>query len=214
MRLRVWLALIVALAAAGLSCGCVTRRVMITSDPPAIVYRDGQYLGPTPVEQPFVYYGKYRYRLVADNCAPLDVEPELSTPWYQYPGIDFVFENLLPFTIRDTRTLHFELAPLERVRNDDVRAAGEALRSRGKSIGPAEPRPRNSRNPNASVITNPPLADPVAPPAENAGNPTPPVPQSPVNVAKPQPEGNAGFQTAPVRLAPAVTPVSPDGGSR
>src|SRR5262245_59751082 len=124
MRRSAWLALALALVVAGFSSGCVTRRVLITSDPPgAIVYRNGQPIGATPVEHPFVYYGKYRYRLVKDGFAPLDVEPELSTPWFQYVGLDFISENLVPFTIRDTQALHYQLAPLSAVRHDDVRAA-------------------------------------------------------------------------------------------
>src|SRR4051794_32563629 len=79
-----WLALLLV----GLPAGCVTRRYVITSDPPgAIVYRDNQYLGPTPVEEPFVYYGKYRFRLVADGYQVMDVEPELVPPWYEWTGV-------------------------------------------------------------------------------------------------------------------------------
>lgn len=135
MRSLAWPAL--ALVAACFASGCVTRRVIITSDPPgAIVYRDGQPLGPTPVEHPFVYYGKYRYRLVKDGYAPLDVEPELVAPWYQYPGLDVLSEVLLPFRFRDNQQLHFQLQPLEAVRHDDVRARAEELRGQGKTIGP------------------------------------------------------------------------------
>ena len=76
MKRSAWLALVLGVAV--VPAGCVTRRYVITSDPPgAIVYRDGQPLGPTPVEHPFIYYGKYRYRLIKDGYAPLDVEPEL-----------------------------------------------------------------------------------------------------------------------------------------
>lgn len=117
--------------------GCVTRRYVITSDPPgAMVFKDGQPIGPTPVEQPFVYYGTYRFRLVADGYQPLDVEPELVAPVYQYPGIDFVAENLLPFTFRDVQSLHFQLAPLVPTRPDDVQRRAEQLQGRGRAIVP------------------------------------------------------------------------------
>jgi hypothetical protein len=221
MRLRVWGALLAALVAAGLSSGCVTRRVLITSDPPAaVVYKDGQYLGPTPIEIPFVYYGKYRFRLVADGYAPLDVEPRLYAPWYQYPGIDFIFENLLPFTFRDKQAFHFELVPLVRPLNADVQAAGEALRSRGAGIGQPGPRPpRPNRNPPAinnqpPPVTNtppingqplPPINGQPAPPNNNgpAPNAAPSAADAdPVNVAKPKQPGNAGFQKAPAPAAP------------
>jgi hypothetical protein len=147
--------------------GCVTRRFVITSDPPgAMVYRDGQPIGPTPVEQPFVYYGKYRFRLVADGHAPLDVEPELVAPWYELPGIDFVTENLTPFTFRDVQVLKFTLAPLEPVRPDDVQRRAEELQAKGRSIvvppsqSTAPPRP-----PRTAPITapGPPAPTPQAP---------------------------------------------------
>jgi PEGA domain len=125
---------LLALLLAG-SAGCVTRRFVITSDPPgAMVYREGQPIGPTPVEQPFVYYGKYRFRLVADGHEPLDVTPELVAPWYQFPGVDFVTENLVPFTFRDVQVLKFTLAPLQPVRPDDVQRRAEQLQERGRSI--------------------------------------------------------------------------------
>src|SRR3954465_11411233 len=102
MNRTAWLLL--AVCGAGLSTGCVTRRVLITSDPPgAIVYRNGQYLGPTPVEEPFVYYGKYRYRLVRAGYEPLDVTQDLAAPWYELPGVDFVSENLIPYPFRDVK---------------------------------------------------------------------------------------------------------------
>src|SRR5262245_61309836 len=100
MKRCAWLALAVILG--GSAAGCVTRRYVITSDPlGAIVYRDGQPIGATPVEQPFLYYGKYHFRLVKDGKQPLDVEVELCPPWYQWPGIDFVAENLIPCAFRD-----------------------------------------------------------------------------------------------------------------
>jgi hypothetical protein len=228
MRRPVWLALAVALLACGLSSGCVTRRVMITSDPPgAIVYRDGQPLGPTPVEHPFVYYGKYRYRLIKDGYAPLDVEPEIVPPFYEYPGLDLIAENVLPFTLRDTQRLHFQLVPLEAVRTDDVRAAAETLRGRASQI-PGTPRARRSgkETPNESVKGTPNETLPadfpfvgIAPPADKpdaassdgpaAANASAKKPEK-----KKEPVGNVGFQSVPpVRLEQVVTP-SPDAPSR
>lgn len=187
--------------AVGLSSGCVTRRVVITSSPPgAIVFRDGQPIGATPVEQPFVYYGKYRYRLVADGFAPKDVEPDFDTPWYQYPGIDFLAENLWPFTVRDVQQVHVDLERLEPMRNDDLRGASEALRGRASAIGSPVPKERPARPTPAPVTNNAPPAE--KPPADEAL----PAPKSP----KREPAGNTGFQTAPARRE-AVSP--PPGGA-
>ena len=179
--------LALALVVAGLSAGCVTRRIMITSDPPgAIVYRDGQPIGATPVEEPFVYYGKYRYRLVKDGFQPLDVEPDVNAPWYEWPGIDFFSENLLPFHLRDVQAFHYQLLPLEAVRHDDVRSRAEELRNRGALIQPpADAPPRNVRAPAPVVVprNNP---APVAPIPTLPPDVTP-APSSPFPSAVPSP---------------------------
>lgn len=117
--------------------GCVTRRVIIKSDPPgAMVFRNGQPIGPTPVEESFTYYGKYHYRLIREGCEPVDYYPELVAPWYQWPGIDFVTENLLPFSFRDTQTFEFKLPDSQPVRHDAIRARATELQMRGATIQP------------------------------------------------------------------------------
>lgn len=138
-------ALLLAFLLALLPAGCVTRRVLITSDPPgAMVYRNGQPIGPTPVEESFVYYGTYHYRLVIDGREPVDFYPDLVAPWYQWPGIDLVTENILPFTFRDRQRLHFAIPPSPPVRHDAIRARAMELQAQGRTIGPppgAQPRP-------------------------------------------------------------------------
>lgn len=166
--------LIAALLLATLSTGCVTRRYLITSDPPgAIVYRDGQPIGATPVEEPFVYYGKYRFRLVKDGYAPLDVEPELVAPWYQWPGVDFITENFFLYTFRDVQGLHFQLQPLEMMRPDDIRARAENLRSRGQAI---QTPPGTESAPKIQRAPAPGTAPPPAPTPPPAGSLPPPNP--------------------------------------
>jgi hypothetical protein len=192
MKRSGWLAVAVVLAA--LPSGCVTRRYLITSDPPgAVVYRDGQPIGATPVEEPFLYYGKYRFRLVKDGFQPLDVTPELCPPWYEYPGVDFVAEALFPFPLRDVQLLHFQLQPLESVRPDEVRARAEELRSRG------------------AAIQTPPAAQSAprirqAPAAPSLPAPTP-APTTPF----PPPTPAEGVTDRP---APAPAPAAPSSGGR
>ena len=151
--------------------GCVTRRVMITSNPTgAIVYRNGQPLGPTPVEEPFIYYGRYHYRLEHDGCEPVDFYPELVAPWYQYPGIDFVTENIVPWPFRDKQVLHFDLPPLKAVRLEDIRARAEQLQDQAKTIqrpADAAPLPPRTRPAPPSL----PAPRPVTPAAPNPGSP-------------------------------------------
>jgi hypothetical protein len=160
MMRTAWLALVLVLAA--VQAGCVTRRVMITSDPPgAVVYRNGQPIGATPVEEPFIYYGRYHYRFVADGYQPLDLYPDFATPWYEYPGLDFVFENFFPFTFRDKQEVHAKMIRLAAPRPEDVRNEGENLRNRGKMIQrPPDAPPRTPRPAPVPVETAPP---PVAP---------------------------------------------------
>lgn len=176
MKRSAVLLLTAALAAA--PTGCVTRRYLITSDPPgAVVYRDGQPIGATPVEEAFTYYGKQRFRIVKDGFQPLDVEPDLCPPFYQYPIIDFVSENLIPYTFRDVKPLHFQLQPLESVRLDDVRARADELRHRGQAIQTppgTEAAPKIGRPP---APTPAPAANLPAPvPAVTAPPPPPPRP--------------------------------------
>src|SRR5438045_3581884 len=63
--------------------GCVERRYVVTSDPPgALVYKNGQPIGTTPVDDTFVYYGKYHFTLVKDGYETLQVDENFSAPWY------------------------------------------------------------------------------------------------------------------------------------
>src|SRR5262249_32019669 len=92
--------------------GCVERRFVINSDPQgAVVFQNGQPLGAAPADNHFVYYGKYRFTLVKDGYETLVVDQDVPAPWYEYPGLDFISENLVPFTIRDRREFSYHLEP-------------------------------------------------------------------------------------------------------
>lgn len=156
------------LMGAVLTAGCVERRFVINSDPPgALVYHNGIYLGATPVDGYVVYYGKHQFQLIKEGYETLDVVQPYLPPWYEYPGIDFVSENVWPFKVRDVRCFHYQMRPLQTIRADDVRQRAEELRARGENIGvPREPR---------SVEPPPP---PPPPPPQGAilGQPTPTLP--------------------------------------
>ena len=67
----------VTLCALGLS-GCVERRYVVYTDPPgAMVFRNGQPLGATPADDHFVYYGKYKFTIIADGYETLTVEQDI-----------------------------------------------------------------------------------------------------------------------------------------
>lgn len=122
----------------GLGTGCVERRYIITTDPPgAIVYRNGQYLGATPVDDHFTYYGKYHFTIVKPGFETLQVDQEIPTPWYEYVPIDFVSENLVPWNITDRREFHFQLEPRRVVNTNDLLNQAQGLRNKGMTLGPA-----------------------------------------------------------------------------
>jgi hypothetical protein len=164
-----WLgaALLIATAATG----CVERRYVVTSDPPgALVFRNGVPLGPTPVDDFYVYYGSYDLTLVKDGYETLHARVKIDAPWYEYPGIDFFSENLFPYTIRDIREgdqFHFQMQPLQAVRPDDVLRRATDLRARGRVLGPTDGAP-------LAPTGTAPLVPPGAPVAQIPGTVAPP----------------------------------------
>jgi hypothetical protein len=142
--------------------GCVERRFVIESTPPgAQVLRDGRPIGFTPCDDFFVYYGTYHFTLVKDGYETLNVFPEIKAPWYEYPPLDFIVENLLPFKIRDVRRLHFQMEPKQAVRTDEVLDRATGLREQGKTIGEPKAPPPGRVAPPAVM---PPADDPAPPP--------------------------------------------------
>jgi hypothetical protein len=131
--------LLLAAMLCALASGCVTRRMTIRSNPPgAYVYVDNYPVGTTPCSTNFIYYGQRQIRLVKDGYETLTVEQPIPAPWYQWFGIDFVTENLIPGEIRDERTLDYQLQPQRIVPREEVLANAEALR-RGSLGGAAIP---------------------------------------------------------------------------
>ena len=158
-----WALLLTTGLTTALSAGCVERRYTIYSDPPgAIVYRNGQYLGPTPVDDHFVFYGKYHFVLVKEGYETLVVDQNISTPWYEYPPLDFAAESLVPNKIRDVRTFTYTMQPLTAPRHDEVLQRGTMLRDRGKTIGEQPPEPPANTPPIEPTQTAPVIVPPAA----------------------------------------------------
>lgn len=183
------LAGLVALAGAG----CVERR-MVLIEPNgaygAVVYDEkDQPLGATPVDRSFTYYGKYRFRFVKDGYETRVIEERVKAPWYEWFPLDFVAENLIPWTIRDVRYISVELKPAQVVPPEALLQQGGVLRERGKVTGvplPEAPQPRplpEAPRPRPEGV--PPLGSPsgvqVPVPTANAPGPGPGVisPQQP-----------------------------------
>ncbi|MBQ1338689.1 MAG: PEGA domain-containing protein, partial [Thermoguttaceae bacterium] len=99
---------VVAAAAAALAFSCLTgcnavkRRLTITSEPSgALVYLNDKEIGRTPISQNFTYSGSYKIRCLKEGYEMEETYYKAGTPWYLYPGIDFISENFVPGEIRD-----------------------------------------------------------------------------------------------------------------
>ena len=151
--------------------GCVQRRLTIKSNPPgALVYVDDYQIGTTPVATDFVYYGTRKMRLVKSGFETLTIMQPVPAPWYQYPGLDFITENLVPGEIRDERVVEYQLQPQTIVPSTQLLERGENLRH--AAAGPPLP-----VAPGGPVYGSPPIARPgppsSPPPATRPGSPFP-----------------------------------------
>jgi hypothetical protein len=124
-----------------LPSGCgVRRRLNVRTNPPgALVYVDNQLIGETPCGVDFTYYGTREIRVVKPGFEPLAINQPIPTPWYEYPPLDFVSENLWPAKIRDNRTVVYDLQPQLMIPNHQLIQQGEQLRrdAQGGAVQPA-----------------------------------------------------------------------------
>ncbi len=133
-----WLGLAVCLTC---MTGCVEHRMIITTTPPGAIVYDEKHLptGAAPTDRQFIFYGKYRFTLVRDGFQTMTVEENVKAPWYEFIGLDFISENLIPWNIRDVRRFHYMMEPIKIVPEEAILQQGELLRQKGKEIG--EPLP-------------------------------------------------------------------------
>lgn len=109
-----WLALLLLTA----GTGCVSRRLMVQSNPPgALVLLEGKEVGYTPTAIDFTYYGTREITLIKDGYETLTVLQKVPTPWYQIPGVDFFSDNLLPYRVADRHSFSYSMNPL---RQEDI----------------------------------------------------------------------------------------------
>jgi hypothetical protein len=59
----------------------------------------------------------------------LKVKQSVNAPWYQYPGIDFVVENLWPWEIRDERNFNYQMQPQYLVPTETILSRAEEMRT-------------------------------------------------------------------------------------
>src|SRR4051812_28599535 len=96
-------------AGCALLSGCVYRQFTVTTSPPgAIVQVNGKTVGPTPVDVPFTHYGTYRLTIFREGFQTLVVDQPVPAPWYEWFPLEFISEELIPWTIQDKRQYHFD----------------------------------------------------------------------------------------------------------
>jgi hypothetical protein len=128
-------AVLVLLAVAG--TGCVERRFVIeTNVPGAQVYVNNRPVGPGPADARWEYTGVYEFRAVAQGYEPLKQRERVSAKVWDYPPLDFFFENLWPFHIEDVRRYRLELQPAAQVRTDELLDAANGLREQAQNLPP------------------------------------------------------------------------------
>jgi hypothetical protein len=173
--------------------GCVERRYVVTTDPPgAVVYVNGdQYLGATPVDNHFIYYGKTHFKIVKEGYETLQVDQELSSPWYEYPPLDFFAETLLPYTVIDRREFHYKLEPRKLPDQAQFIQQAQVVREKGLALGPGKP-------------SGPPA--PVSPPPGVPVNVSPPPGAIAPGVTTSPPPGAIFGGAPPIGSPPVVNP--------
>jgi hypothetical protein len=123
------LALLLALATLA-SSGCVSRRLMVNSNPPgAMVLVEGKEQGYTPTGIDFTYYGTRELTLIKDGYETKTQLVPVRAPWYQWPVIEFFSDNFLPGRVTDRQSIQFELEPKQMVPNQELLNRGQSLRS-------------------------------------------------------------------------------------
>lgn len=228
-RSAAWLGLAVCVTC---MAGCVERRFVITTSPPGAIVYDEKHMptGAAPTDREFTFYGKYRFTLVKDGFQTMTVEEKVKAPWYEWLGLDFISENVIPWTIRDVRRFHYILKPVEVVPDESIIQKGQMIRDKAKDIGeplPAQfpqvapppktlPVPEPGPGPKAPLPNMAPPQGPALPMAPAPGNtaPLPPPgtilpPQSTApNTPTPSPPPSAA-PMPPLTLPPAGPPKTP-----
>lgn len=112
------------------ACGCMHRRMTITSDPPgAMVYIDNNEIGQTPISHDFTYYGTRNFRLEMDGYETVNELREIKPPWYQIPPLDFFSDNFSTKDIHDHRCFNFQLHRRPAESENDIIARGLELKN-------------------------------------------------------------------------------------
>ena len=135
MRRKLCLIIIALLIVSAFS-GCVRRKMTVMSNPPgATVYLDGKEIGRTPFSTNFDHYGKREFRIVQQSYETKTELVSVRAPWYQWIGIDFVSEVLLPGKLTDHKTYEFDLQPERVVLGEEIVTRAEQFRQTAHADG-------------------------------------------------------------------------------
>jgi hypothetical protein len=130
---RLW-AVMAALAICSCAPGCVRRRLTVRTNPPgAQVFVDDQEIGTTPCSASFVYYGTRKVTVMKDGYKTETIFQKLNPPWYEYPPLDFISENLVPRETRDERIVDVQLSPQELVPPQKLVERAQSLRDSART---------------------------------------------------------------------------------
>jgi hypothetical protein len=158
----------------GLLTGCVDRRFVITTEPAgAIVFDEkNQPISASPADRQFTYYGKYRFTLVHDGYETMIVEENVRAPWYEWIGLDFFSEIVVPIKLRDVRRFHYVMQPTQPVPYEAVLNEANQMRIKGQSVGiPLPPKFPVEGPPPRLVVPAPPPGAPAGTPPIQTGTP-------------------------------------------
>jgi hypothetical protein len=131
--------------ALAMATGCVERRYTVRTDPPgALVFVNGEEIGPSPVSRSFTYYGPREIVVQADGYRTERVIQPIRAPWYDNYATEFFTENLIPYTWRDERDFLIKMQPATVPSTAELSSRADGMRQRGTA--PPPPRSRGLRS--------------------------------------------------------------------
>jgi hypothetical protein len=108
----------------------------VMSNPPgATVSLDGKEIGRTPFSANFDHYGKREFRIVKQGYETKTEMKAVRAPWYQWVGLDFFSEVLLPGKLTDHKYYEFDLQPERIVPGSEIVARAEEFRQTAHADG-------------------------------------------------------------------------------
>jgi hypothetical protein len=139
--------------------GCVERRFVITTDPvDAIVEVNNKILSSSPAYSQFTYYVVNEIVVQKEGYEMVVRQEKVKAPWYEYPGLDFISENLIPWTIRDVRHIHIPMQPVQYIPPDQILPRAQELRIKGQAIVVPNPPPgRTPAGPSTEQLPDQPM---------------------------------------------------------